>query len=132
MNTLKSAGAVVAGLITVAGLSTATDFALAAVGVFPSIVSGTFTPWMYCVAVAYRIAFCILGGYVTAKLAPRWPMRHVIVLGIIGTIAGVAGIVAGVSLGHVWYPVAVAVTGFPAVWFGGYLFTKKMSAQVAN
>jgi hypothetical protein len=55
-------------------------------------------------------------------------MRHVIVLGIIGTIAGVAGIVAGVTLGHVWYPVAVAVTGFPAVWFGGWLYAKSRKA----
>jgi hypothetical protein len=126
MNTLKSAGAIIAGLATVAALSTATDFLLAAVGVFPSITTGEFTTWMYCVALLYRIAYCILGGYITAWLAPRWPMRHVITLAIIGTIAGVAGIVAGISMGHVWYPVTVAVTGFAAVWAGGSLRTKRL------
>jgi len=124
MDTLKSAGAVAAGLIIVGGLSTATDFVLAAIGFFPSVTTGTFAPWMLGVALAYRIAYTVLGGYVTAVLAPRWPMRHVIVLGILGTIAGVAGVVAGWSLGNLWYPVAIVLTGFPSVWVGGYLRTR--------
>jgi ABC-type xylose transport system permease subunit len=66
----------------------------------------------------------ILGGYITARLALHAPMRHVLVLGIIGLITGSAGAIAAISmadLGPNWYPIALALTGFPCVWLGGVL-----------
>jgi hypothetical protein len=128
-STLKSAGAIVAGLVTVGGLSTLTDLALAAVGFFPPITTGTFLPWMFALALFYRVLYAVLGGAVSAALAPRWPMRHAIVLGILGTIAGVGGVVAGWGLGDMWYPVGIAVTAFPAVYLGGYLFNRRGTAK---
>ena len=66
-------------------------------------------------------------GYVTASLAPHRPMRHVIVVGVIGTIAGTAGLVATWNLGFGprWYPLALAISGFPCVWLGGALFARR-------
>ena len=127
-STAKSAGAIIAGLLTVGVLSTATDFALAALGVFPPITDGTFAPWMLGVALAYRMAYTVLGGYVAARLAPRFPMRHAITLGIVGTIAGMAGIAAGWDMPHIWYPILIAVTGFPCTWLGGYLRVNQVQA----
>lgn len=66
----------------------------------------------------------VLGGYVTAKLVPANRKRMVIILGIIGTIAGIVGVIIGWNLSAHWYPIALAVTGFPLVWLGGKLKTK--------
>lgn len=122
-NTLKSMGAVLAGFLTVFVLSTVTDFILEGLGVFPPIAEGLFITWMLALALAYRTVYTILGGYVTAKLAPNKPMRHTLILAFIGTAAGTLGLVAtwNLGLGPRWYPIMLAVLAFPSVWAGGYL-----------
>src|SRR5262249_7887128 len=63
-------------------------------------------------------------GYLTAWLAPTVPMRHVVVVGFAGCIAGSAAALATIplDLGPDWYPIALAVTAFPSVWIGGLLY----------
>ena len=124
MSTLKSIGAVFAGFLTVVILSVATDFVFEALGVFPPIGQGIFITWMLVLALSYRLIYTVMGGYVTAKLAPQNPMKHVIILGIIGTIAGGIGIYVGWDMSQHWYPIALAVTAFPCTWLGGKLRTK--------
>lgn len=46
-------------------------------------------------------------------------MKHVKILGVIGTLGGITGIFAGWNLSDHWYPIALAVTAFPLVWLGG-------------
>ena len=121
---LKSIGAVVAGFITVVILSTVTDTILEKLGIFPSPQEGLFITWMLVVAFLYRSLYTVIGGYVTAWLAPNRPMRHVTILGIIGTIAGILGIIAGWNLSDHWYPIAIAATGFLFVWVGGKIKIK--------
>jgi peptidoglycan/LPS O-acetylase OafA/YrhL len=74
-------------------------------------------------AAAYRLAFTVLGGYVTAALAPRNPMVHVLILGAIGGLTAAAGAVAtwnaGPEFGPRWYPLLLVVTALPCVWLGG-------------
>lgn len=118
---LKATGAVFAGFVVVALLSTATDAILEKAGVFPSIGDGLFIPWMLALALAYRCIYTVLGGYVTARLSAEHARRNVIVLGSIGTIAGIAGAVYGWDLSQHWYPIAIAVTAYPLTWFGGWL-----------
>jgi hypothetical protein len=80
---------------------------------------------LFVLATAYRIAFTVLGGYVTAALAPQRPIGHVMVLGAIGTvvaaIAAAATWNAGPALGPRWYPLMLVVTALPCVWLGGAL-----------
>lgn len=124
-NTLKSIGAVLAGFITVVILSVGTDFVLENLGIFPPLSDpGSYVTWMLMFAFAYRSVYTAAGGYVTATLAPNRPMRHVIILGIIGTAAGIVGIIVGWNLSSHWYPIALAVTGLPFTWFGGKLRIK--------
>ncbi len=55
-------------------------------------------------------------------------MRHVLAGGIIGLIAGSAGAIVAITmadLGPNWFPVALAVTGFPCVWLGGLLHGRR-------
>ena len=82
---------------------------------------------LFVLATAYRVAFTIAGGYLTARLAPDRPMRHVLILGGIGTAAALIGAVGtwNANLGPHWYPLALVVTAMPAVWAGGWLRARR-------
>jgi hypothetical protein len=127
MKKIKSILAVVTGFLTVAVLSTVTDSILENTGIFPSAqyqMENGSPVWLLMTALFYRSAFAVLGGFVTAKIAPSNPKKHVMILAILGTIGGIAGIFAGWQYGNHWYPFALAVTAFPLVWLGGKLGVK--------
>ncbi len=122
MTKLKSIGAILAGFLTVALLSVATDFVLETLGIFPpASEQGLYVQWMLALALVYRSVYAVAGGYVTASLAPGNKMRHVVVLGVLGLMGGLAGVVAGWNLSSHWYPIALAVTAYPLVYLGGWL-----------
>ena len=87
----RGIGAIVAGFATVFILSLGTDIALHAAGVYPPWGQTMSNP-LFALATAYRIVYTVLGGYVTARLAPESPMRHVLILGFIGFLAALAGL----------------------------------------
>jgi hypothetical protein len=120
----KGVVSVVVGFITVALLSVGTDALMEQIGVFPSTGEGLFSTNLLLLAFTYRSVFTILGGYVTAHLAPNNPMKFVKTLGAVGTIAGVLGVVAGWDLSDHWYPIAIAATGFLFTWIGGKIYCK--------
>jgi hypothetical protein len=117
--TLKSILAVLAGFLTVVLLSVATDAILESAGIFPE--QGLFVTWMLVLAFAYRTIYNVLGGYVTASIAPANPLRHAIILGCLGTVGGIAGTIVGWDLSQHWYPIALAVEAVPTCWLGGKL-----------
>ncbi len=122
MSTIKSVGAVIAGFATVAVLSIVTDSVLETIGILPpQSEPGAYVTWMLALALVYRSAYTVLGGYLVATLAPQNPMRHVYALMVLGFIGGVAGAITGWELGNHWYPIALAVTGPGFVWLGGEL-----------
>jgi uncharacterized membrane protein YfcA len=109
MNILKSVWAVLAGFLVVGILSSVTD----------SIVGADISTKMLALALVYRSIYTFAGGYITARLAPQNPMKHVLVLAGIGFAAGVVGVFAGWDLSAHWYPIAIAITGPLFVWLGG-------------
>jgi peptidoglycan/LPS O-acetylase OafA/YrhL len=121
---LRSIGAVFAGFFATAILSIVTDLVLHAAGIFPAW-GQPMSDALFVLATAYRIVYTIAGGYITARLAPDRPMAHVLVLGIVGLMAAVAGTLAtwnkGPEFGPKWYPLALVVTALPCVWAGGKL-----------
>jgi len=122
-NTGRSVVAVLAGFLAVAGLSLATDQVLHMLEVYPPW-GQTMSNQLFAVALAYRVVYTVAGGWITARLAPRSPMRHVRVLAVIGLIAGSLGVVAAfavANLGPNWYPIGIAVTAYPLTWAGGKL-----------
>lgn len=126
MNTLKSIWAIFAGILVNVILSTATDFSLESVGIFPPITEGLFITWMLALALAYRMLYTVLGGYVTAWAAPQNPMKHVWILGGIGIVLGSIGVVVGWNLSQHWYPIALVITAIPCTWLGGWLKTRSI------
>jgi hypothetical protein len=124
---LRSAAAIFVGFFSVAVLSLGTDQVLHVLEVYPPWGEPMYDPGLNALALSYRILFTIAGGYITAILAPHSPMRHVAVVGVLGLLTGSAGAIVAIrlaNLGPNWYPIALAVTGFPCVWLGGVLYTR--------
>ena len=127
---LRSVGAVVAGLLANVILAAVVDQILHWLGVFPPWGQITHEPLPYVLAVAYRAVFGVAGAYITARLAPRSPMRHALALGVVGLVLCAAGVVAAVikDLGPVWYSVVLFVIAMPASWLGGKLNAARVSS----
>jgi hypothetical protein len=113
---------VAVGLLTVVILSSLTDQVLHVLGVYPPWHEPTHDARLYLLALAYRSVFAVLGGYLTARLATRRPMRQVWILGIIGLVLSTAGVVGAIAAhvpGPLWYPIALAATALPFTLLGG-------------
>ncbi len=121
---VRSAGAVLAGFITILVTHTGTDAVLHALGVFPP-AGQAMSDALFALAFSYRFSFSVLGAYVTAWLAPTRPLKHALVLGGIGFVLSLAGLAATVArapeLGPVWYPLALVAVTFPCCWLGAKL-----------
>src|SRR5512134_741605 len=120
----RSIGAIATGFVVTAVLSLGTDVFMHGTGVFPGW-GEQMSDGLFAWATVYRVAFTVLGGYVTARLAPRRPMAHVVWLGVIGTVVAATGAAAtwnaGPAFGPHWYPVMLVLTALPCVWAGGLL-----------
>ena len=125
-HTLRSIGAVLAGMVVGIAITLGTDQLLHIAGVFP--------PWgqsmvgydgALLLATAYRVVYEIVGSYITARLAPNRPMLHALIGGVIGVVASTVGAVTtwngGPAFGPHWYPIALIVTALPCAWVGGKL-----------
>ena len=120
---LGGAGAVLAGLAVIFILSLGTDQAFHLLGVYPPWGEGMSTG-QYVLALAYRIAYAVLGSYVAARLAPSRPMVHALILGFIGIILSTMGAIAMWHLGDHWYPIALVLISLPCAWAGGALYLR--------
>lgn len=119
----RSVGAVAAGLATIIVVSNGTDTVLELTGAFPSLAeqqaSGFDTPWMLAAALGYRALAAALGGWVTARLAPSRPDRHLLALLAVGTALGLAGAAATPGVLPVWFTAVVLLVTPLCVWAGG-------------
>ncbi len=127
----QSIAALFAGFVVVVALSLGADVVMHKSGVFP--------PWgtpmndqLFLLATVYRVAFGVIGSYVTARVAPNRPMRHAMIGGLIGLAISILGAVTtwnrGPEFGPHWYPVALAVLALPQSWLGGVLRERQMRA----
>jgi hypothetical protein len=122
----RSIGAVLAGMVASIALTLSTDEVLHLVRVYPPWgASMVGYEWTLLLATVYRTIYGILGSYIAARLAPRRPMLHAMVLGVLGFAVSILGAVAtwnqGPAFGPHWYPVALVVLALPTAWAGGKL-----------
>lgn len=127
MNGLKGIGAVLAGMIFIVVSHAGTDFVLESLGIFTQPNESFHTTWMVVTATIYRSIYTVAGGHITAILAPTPKMRYVVILGIIGIVAGTLGAIATIpmKIAPIWYPIALVVLALPCVWLGGKLRTSR-------
>ena len=130
---LRSIGAVFAGVLAVIVLSIGADAVLG----FSPPRGGPMTDAHFLLATAYRMVFTIAGGYIAARLAPHSPMRHALVVGVIGLAAGLAGAIVmwdklgEGGIGPRWYSIAVIAIALPCAWAGGRLHGMRATRHVA-
>ena len=129
---LRRIGAVLAGLLVIVILSSATDAVLHATGVFPP-AGQPMADSLFLLATAYRILYAVAGSYITARLAPDRPMQHALTLGVVGLVISIAGAAAtwnaGPEFGPKWYPLAVIAIALPCAWAGGKLRERQLRAD---
>ena len=135
-NTLKSIGAVLAGMLAGIILTIVTDIVLHAVGVFPpwgNSMVGFDGPLL--LATVYRTVYGVLASYIIARRAPNRPMQHALVGGFIGLVVSILGAAVtwnkGPAFGPHWYPLALVVLAMPQAWAGGKLRVMQSPARSA-
>lgn len=124
---VRGSAAVFAGFLTVVFLSLATDQVLHMLEVYPPWGEPMRATGLNLLALTYRSVFNVVGGYVTAHLAGRTSLRYANILGIVGTVMGLAGAIATIpmNLGPSWYPIALVITAFPTCCLGGFLHERR-------
>jgi hypothetical protein len=109
-------------MLAVVVFSLGTDLALHAAGIFPAL-GDLMSDRLLVLATVYRTIYAVLGGYITARLAPNRPMQHALLNGLIGVALSTLGAVVtwNRALGPHWYPLVLVVTALPTAWLGGKL-----------
>ena len=123
-NIARGIGAIALGFIAVFVLSLGTDQVLHSLAVYPPWGQPMYEPRLNLLALSYRIVYAILGSYIAARLAPRHPMRHAMILGAIGVVLSALGAIVAITMvdvGPAWYPIALVLTALPCAWAGGAL-----------
>ena len=120
---LRSIWAGVAGFIVGAALSFGTDYVLESAGILPHgnlYVSSLIIFFV----LFYRCTYNAAGCYIVARLAPHHPMRHALVLGVIGTVLSIVGAVVtwNMDIGPHWYALTLAALSLPSAWLGGRIY----------
>jgi len=128
----KSVWAVVAGVLFIIVVTTLVDILLHLVGVYPPM-GQPMNDGLAVLATAYRIPISVAGAWLTARLAPGNPMKHALILGVVGTVLGLIGVVLSwnAGLGPRWYPIALMVLAIPQCWLGGRMYLKRSGGSVA-
>lgn len=124
----RSVAAVLLGFVAVVVLSLGTDQVLHVLDIYPPWGQPMHDPSLNLLALSYRVVYTVVGGYIAARFAPQNPMRHALVLGVIGTVVGTAGAIATIPmhLGPSWYPIALVLTALPSAWVGGVLHRRRL------
>lgn len=129
-NILKSIGAFIVGFIVIFILSSGTDAILESIGVIPrGPLAMHGSQALIAAILIYRLIYSVAGCYIAARLAPSFPMRHAIALGIFGFVFSVIGAIVGRDLGPAWYLWALVLFALPCAWLGGKLYEQSLSRR---
>ena len=122
-NIMRSVLAVIAGFAAIFVLSLATDQVFHSLNVYPPWGEPMRDTGDNLLALSYRLVYDTFGCYLAARLAPRNPMRHALILGAIGFVLSSLGGVAAMTqdMGPAWFPILLAVSSLPTAWLGGWL-----------
>ena len=125
MRLLRSIGALAAGLVTLAALCVLTDKLLVAAHVFPSPEAHRpYTLALLAIVAAYCTLYTLVGGYVTARLAPTRPVAHAVILGMLGMALSTLGTLNQWQIGDGWNAITLVAEGIPFCWLGALIWTQ--------
>jgi hypothetical protein len=78
--------------------------------------------WLF--TFAYTFVCVVAGGYVTARLAARFPVRHAVVLGLVQSALTIPAMLAFPDKAPLWGWIGSMVMVIPAAWWGGVLYSR--------
>ena len=124
---LQSILAIAAGFMLIVVLAFGADTVLQAVFPREFLPAGnTHNQTLLAACVAYMAIFCALGSYVTARLAPRRPLRHALELGGLGLGLTLIPTILFWRETPDWYHFAILAAILPAAWLGGTLRERQL------
>jgi hypothetical protein len=126
---LKSIGAMLAGIIAGAIPAVAMDSILEKAGIMETDPFDANPTGLIMGVLLYRLIFNVTGSYVTARLAPKHPMRHAMILGILGLVIGTIGTIVMWDVPPHWYSIGVALISVPCAWTGAKLAEIKFKSS---
>ena len=129
---MRSVLAILAGLVFTIVVTTLADILMYQAGVF--VQNGMSTAdWL--IATAYRLVIAVIGCWLAARLAPRNPMKHALILGGIGTLLALIGVwitsQKGPEFGPIWYALLLVITALPCAYVGGWFATRHRVSEPA-
>lgn len=120
----------IAGFLVTGALSLGADFLLV------HLVPGAFddagaveNPLILVIMLAYVFVFATLGCYVCGRLAPRAPLKHALILGVLGLILSLVGAVLKWKLTPAWYHIVATLIPMPSAWLGGQIAAGRRRAR---
>jgi hypothetical protein len=130
---LRSIGAVIAGSITIGIISFIADLIIGKLSpdVF-SVTGRSAHPALLAFMAAYSVAFAAVGGYVTATLAPRAPMKHVIALAVLELIGGAGAALQAGDMLPTWFSAVVVILPVPAILLAGAVKSRTSEPRLAQ
>ena len=117
----RSVLAIVAGFLFIGALAFGTGAALQAAGMVPPAGEPLTDIGMVLLEAAYVAVFAIAGCWLAAWLAPDRPMRHALVLGVLGLAFNLVGAVATWGQRPAWSILLNLALVLPYAWIGGRL-----------
>jgi hypothetical protein len=127
---MRSVWAILAGFILIGILGFGTDAIMRAMSPWAFDANGGTTNLpILLVMMVYSAVYGVVGCYVAARLAPSNPMKHALILGVIGLFA--AGAANWALWGHVpaWFVIINVVAVLPLAWLGGRLRVNEIASR---
>jgi hypothetical protein len=118
---VRSILAIVAGFLFIGALAGGTGVALQAAGILPAAGEPLTDIGPVLLETAYVAVFAIAGCWLAALLAPDRPMRHALILGLLGLAFNLLGAVVTWGQRPVWAVLLNLALVMPYAWIGGRL-----------
>jgi len=119
---VRSVLAIVAGFLFIGLLAFATDGVAHTLrpDIFGPNSSTSNVPYLV-IAIIYVGVYATVGCWLAAVIAGRWPMRHALILGVLGLVFNLVAVPGMWRLFPHWYTVVSLILVMPFAWLGGRL-----------
>ena len=128
----RSIIAIVTGFIFIGALSLGTDKLVHAMWPEMFYVGRTDNTSVLALTLAYVAVYAIAGCYIAGRLAPSRPLRHALILGVLGLVFTAFGTASAWDTAPMWYRVASLALVIPYAYVGGLLAELRYSAIQAS
>jgi hypothetical protein len=125
---LRSVLAVLAGLVVILitsfGIEAVANPLLAKMLGLPNEAALPHNMVVWLVTFSYSFVCVIGGGWVTARLAPKLPVRHALALGLIQSLLTIPAWLAFPAQAPIWGWILSMILVIPGAWLGGVLYAR--------